>query len=233
MDTTLITSLSVAVITLAAGVIGAIISVLYKWFENKKIKRAMPTISIWDNDSDNIDGKLKNKKLRWFINLEKIDNLVGAEHYLYFHLQSYEYYKMLDCKVGFTLKYIDENGHESEEDIKPYSVGTLVAQREPVLPLKITDNTTNVTCFICYLTENRESMKYEVLIKIKEMGTSSICREERFYIKKYKEKIKKKRVKGDKYKLIREQNFNLVVSYSSKEVMECLNGHSLNRQKEQ
>ncbi len=212
MDTGLLITLIVAILTLAAGIIGAVITIIYKSFCDKREKRVIPTVAIWNDKFDDIDEKLEFKNNRWFFDLDtfKIKEFVENRYY-YFYVRSYQAYKMYKCIVTYTDK--------ATSTTKKYNLGTVMAGSGYVIPIKILDNSSQIRFTIEYDTERQEHIKYEVSGEIDLTHKALQNEQEEAYI--YKRK---------RYRKLGTFTKSITASYSSTEVKErFVDGDKLNK----
>lgn len=202
--------------TVVAAIIGAAIPIIYKLISARKLKRVIPTVAVWNNRSDNIDERLKNNSLRWFINLDELGGYTTGENKFYLVVRSENKYKLSESKVEINLEIWDNHGNPSKQS-KPYAVGMITTLNGLVFPVSVSGKKVNVDCIIKYKTESNENMQYQVEFTIDvEQGLMSERLDSSCIIRK------------DKRKYVKYYNFKLSESYTSNEVKAKLKDKSLN-----
>lgn len=205
-------TLVVAILTLAAGIIGAVITIIYKALCDKNERRVIPTVAIWNDKYDDIDEKLEYKNNRWFFDLDTFQMKEFVDNrYYYFYVRLYHQYKMHRCFVS----YIDN----ATATTKKFNLGTVMSGSGYVIPIKVLKTSSHINFIIEYDTEKQEHMIYEVSGDI-DLNHKTIQNErEAAYLLKGKRKIE-----------LGTFTKSVTASYSSSEVKERFKtGDKLNK----
>ena len=144
----------------------SMISLLFNYYERKRLKRIEPTISIWDNKEDDIKTRLSTGNSRIYVKETEIEKL-GKEHYAYICIFNYFEHKMIDCEI-LLLK----GKHK-------WNVGMILPSKYIVIPVLV-DGIDIFDCTVKYRTEENEFIKYNMTIDFPNM----IDRKDTVYIKK-------------------------------------------------
>lgn len=146
--------------TIIAAVIGVSIPSLFKRYDDKRIRRIKPSISIWNNMRDDIDARLNNNALRWYVDLSKINSYCG--NCLYIVIRSESEFMMCICEIKIEYKM------KNDIDRKPqkYNVRLIDSKTRCVFPLMYTGEERLIIFKIKYNTEKSETMMYEVTFSI-------------------------------------------------------------------
>lgn len=249
MDTSLIITLIVAILTVAAGVVGAAITNIHKGYKERLSKHVQPIVSICDDRVDNIDKKcldLNNKTNQcsyWFTSLNKVEDMVKYNYY-YIIIKNNDKYKMKECHISIITATADNS-----KDTKEYDVGDLSINRNSIVPLKNENDINEIKCLIEYKTESGELLLFIMEMNCDNNGTfiPSVGKQklknrhyQRQEIRKYKKEekdnklrknknekeivIEKEKIKG---KIIDVIKYKTSLSYSSQEILNALKGKKL------
>ncbi len=244
MDKSLLISLIVAILSVAASVCGAAITIIHKGYKERLSKHVQPIVSFLDDKVDDIDNKCLDINIKinqysyWFVVLNKIEDMVNHNYY-YFGIKNNDKYKMKVCQI----KIITLKADDSTTTAK-YDVGDLSINRNAIIPLKNENDINEIKCLIQYETESGElllfimEMKSDNGIFIPSVGMQKL--KNRHYqkqvIRKYK-KTEKKQIKNkketdsnkdeEKGKIIDVIEYKTSTSYSVQEILNALKGRKL------
>ncbi|MDE5553540.1 MAG: hypothetical protein K2I67_03230 [Malacoplasma sp.] len=216
MDDSLVISLIIAVITLAAGVISAVITIWYKWNSEKKYKRVIPFVAILDNLVDDIDLRFDAEAPHWYIRKDQIPKYTKGHRCVYFFIRTIDNYKVIDCYAQPRV-YSNEHG-QADERQTGFNIGMLSFRRVAVLAMPI-ERQTSIVLTLEYETECGEKLRYTIEGKVDYAQGGIKDRVDILY---------KKRKCRRSYKKLREFNRGLAESYSAKMIKAFINGKSLN-----
>ncbi len=191
----------------------------------KKQKRALISVGIFDNIKEDIDDRLNNDRNVWFLDSDVLASYENNRVYYLNVMQNNKSIFIHNCKMRIEK--------DDGKVIYNYDVGSLT-ERDAMVPLKVRNNTKSVALILNYMTEENEVMLYRMNIEfdrgeivgindlwgkcIKQHKTHKII--DCYLYDKYKR---------CKYQVVISDDGNFIDRcYSGKEIKKMLNGKSLN-----
>lgn len=147
--------------TIMGAVIGALIPTIYKRYDDKRIRRIRPSISIWNNMHDDIDARLSNNALRWYLELSKLKDYRANCFYIVARSESDFMMQICEVEISFKMK-----NNADQRSPQKYNVRLIDSKTRCVFPLIYSDDVKSVIFKITYNTEKNETMVYQASFEI-------------------------------------------------------------------
>ena len=125
-----------AVCAIFGALIAVIIPIIYNNRETKIGRRTKLSLGIWNNNEDDIEERLNDRHISWFMKLENIDDYTDKHDVLFFNCV------ITDNSVMHDVYFKIENGSYDEK----HYIGTLSKKRGAVIPLKIDNKSNDMLC---------------------------------------------------------------------------------------
>lgn len=228
-DTSEFTTIFGIVGALLAAAIGSLITFWgsYKLLlrSEKKEKRAMISVGIFDNIKDDICARLNNSTNVWFLDTDALDSYVNNRVYYLNIIQNNKNIFIHNCKMRIEK--------DDGAVIYNYNVGSLT-ERTAMVPLKVRKNTKRVALILNYMTEENEVMLYRMNLEFDRgeiVGTNDLwgCALKKHKNFKSNDYYLYDKNKQCKYKVFISENDSFIdQSYSGQEIIQLLNNKSLN-----